>query len=277
MNNLLEVLPSNEIKFELVVGKTLERVLRLKNNNDTAVAFKVKTTAPKRYCVRPNCSVVQPGESVEVTIVMQPLKELPPSNQAVKDKFLIQGAKVLNGLAAASGDPKAVFDDVDKESIVDQKLTCAFEYPRNATDRPLAPVLEVASPLKPGAANTSGESFSPAVGGKGDDLGGQLVSEKRLSEKLARDLRDAKDRAAALERELSDERANNRDTLRALEEVQAKFVQLQAKSKSGGEKGGAEAGGVVAEKIAASPLNNMLLLVLVTLVCLLAMRVFMPQ
>lgn len=28
---------------------------------------------------------------------MQPLKELPPSNQAVKDKFLIQGAKVLNG------------------------------------------------------------------------------------------------------------------------------------------------------------------------------------
>lgn len=48
-----------------------------------------------------------------------------------------------------------VAQQVDKESIVDQKLTCAFEYPRNATDRPLAPVLEVASPLKPGAANTS--------------------------------------------------------------------------------------------------------------------------
>ncbi len=55
----------------VVVGQTLEKSLCLKNNSDYAVAFKVKTTAPKRYCVRPNSSVIKPHESMQVRIVMQ--------------------------------------------------------------------------------------------------------------------------------------------------------------------------------------------------------------
>jgi hypothetical protein len=50
----------------------------------------VKTTAPKRYCVRPNCCLVKAGEQVEVKIIMQALKEIPPPEQMWKDKFLIQ-------------------------------------------------------------------------------------------------------------------------------------------------------------------------------------------
>ena len=52
-------------------NKTLEKSLFLKNTSEYAVAFKVKTTAPKRYCVRPNSSVIKAHESVEVRIVMQ--------------------------------------------------------------------------------------------------------------------------------------------------------------------------------------------------------------
>ena len=55
----------------VVVGQTLEKSLVLKNNSDYAVAFKVKTTAPKRYCVRPNSSVIKAHESMQVRIVMQ--------------------------------------------------------------------------------------------------------------------------------------------------------------------------------------------------------------
>ena len=55
----------------VVVGQTLEKSLFLKNNSDYAVAFKVKTTAPKRYCVRPNSSVIKAHESIQVRIVMQ--------------------------------------------------------------------------------------------------------------------------------------------------------------------------------------------------------------
>ncbi|KAJ2238178.1 phosphatidylinositol-binding protein scs2, partial [Coemansia sp. RSA 455] len=53
-------------------------MLRLTNKNNSPVAFKVKTTAPKQYCVRPNAGRIEPGESVEVQVVLQPMKEEPP-------------------------------------------------------------------------------------------------------------------------------------------------------------------------------------------------------
>ena len=40
--------------------------LKLTNPTKRKVCFKVKTTAPKRYCVRPNSGFVEPHEVVEV-------------------------------------------------------------------------------------------------------------------------------------------------------------------------------------------------------------------
>ena len=40
--------------------------LKLSNPTAQTVAFKVKTTAPRHYCVKPNCGVVQPNQSVLV-------------------------------------------------------------------------------------------------------------------------------------------------------------------------------------------------------------------
>lgn len=40
--------------------------MSLKNPTDKKIAFKIKTTAPKKYCVRPNCGIVEPKSSVEI-------------------------------------------------------------------------------------------------------------------------------------------------------------------------------------------------------------------
>ena len=40
--------------------------LKLTNPTDKRVCFKVKTTAPKRYCVRPNSGLIEAGSSVTV-------------------------------------------------------------------------------------------------------------------------------------------------------------------------------------------------------------------
>ncbi|ODQ83241.1 hypothetical protein BABINDRAFT_159676 [Babjeviella inositovora NRRL Y-12698] len=61
----------------------------LKNNTDTVLAFKVKTTAPRLYCVRPNASVVAPGEQLDVSIILQGLEEEPAADFACRDKFLV--------------------------------------------------------------------------------------------------------------------------------------------------------------------------------------------
>lgn len=41
--------------------------LKLKNPSDRRVCFKVKTTAPRRYCVRPNSGVIDAGAAVNIS------------------------------------------------------------------------------------------------------------------------------------------------------------------------------------------------------------------
>lgn len=41
--------------------------LKLTNPTDRNVCFKVKTTAPRRYCVRPNSGIIDAGASVNVS------------------------------------------------------------------------------------------------------------------------------------------------------------------------------------------------------------------
>ena len=48
------------------LNKTLTEALTLKNDSDAKVAYQVKTTAPKRYCVRPNAGVLGPKETINV-------------------------------------------------------------------------------------------------------------------------------------------------------------------------------------------------------------------
>jgi len=40
--------------------------LQLRNTSDLPVAFKVKTTAPRQYCVKPNGGVINPNGSATV-------------------------------------------------------------------------------------------------------------------------------------------------------------------------------------------------------------------
>lgn len=40
--------------------------LKLTNPSNDTVLFKIKTTAPKKYCVRPNSGVLEPYSKVEI-------------------------------------------------------------------------------------------------------------------------------------------------------------------------------------------------------------------
>jgi hypothetical protein len=88
-NGPLRIYPL-ELKFRFEVRKQSPSSLQLCNPTDAPIAFKVKTTSPKKYCVRPNTGVVAPGQTQEVTVIMQAQKEAPPDLQNCKDKFLVQ-------------------------------------------------------------------------------------------------------------------------------------------------------------------------------------------
>ncbi|KAF8752499.1 VAMP-associated protein [Rhizoctonia solani] len=58
--------PSNQLGFNRPLTQIVRRTLTVTNHNDQPVAFKVKTTAPRLYCVRPNSGVIEPGDTVDV-------------------------------------------------------------------------------------------------------------------------------------------------------------------------------------------------------------------
>ncbi|KAG8476122.1 hypothetical protein CXB51_032912 [Gossypium anomalum] len=95
---LLSSEPS-ELKFPFELKKQISCSLQLSNKTDNYVAFKVKTTNPKKYCVRPNTGVVLPRSTCDVIVTMQAQKEAPPDMQC-RDKFLLQSVKVNDGLTA---------------------------------------------------------------------------------------------------------------------------------------------------------------------------------
>ncbi|GKD46352.1 vesicle-associated protein 1-2-like protein, partial [Tanacetum coccineum] len=87
-----------ELKFPFELNKQISSSLQLTNKTDNHVGFKVKTTNPKKYCVRPNTGVVLPQSTCEIIVTMQAQKDAPPDMQC-KDKFLLQSVVASPGAA----------------------------------------------------------------------------------------------------------------------------------------------------------------------------------
>ncbi|XWS38569.1 hypothetical protein CRYUN_Cryun19dG0142800 [Craigia yunnanensis] len=85
-----------ELKFPFELKKQISCSLQLSNKTDNYVAFKVKTTNPKKYCVRPNSGIVLPRSTCDVIVTMQAQKDAPPDMQC-RDKFLLQSVKANDG------------------------------------------------------------------------------------------------------------------------------------------------------------------------------------
>ncbi|XP_055737711.1 vesicle-associated membrane protein-associated protein A-like isoform X2 [Salvelinus fontinalis] len=97
--------------------------LKLKNPSDRKVCFKVKTTAPRRYCVRPNSGMIEPGATVTVSVMLQPFDYDP--NEKSKHKFMVQTIFA----PSTATDMDAVWKDATPDDFMDSKLRCVFELP----------------------------------------------------------------------------------------------------------------------------------------------------
>ncbi|KAL2458567.1 Vesicle-associated protein 2-2 [Forsythia ovata] len=92
---LVDIQPC-ELNFIFEVKKQSSCSVHLTNLSDQYVAFKVKTTSPKKYCVRPNVGIIKPNSTCDFTVTMQAQKSAPDDMQC-KDKFLIQHTIVPYG------------------------------------------------------------------------------------------------------------------------------------------------------------------------------------
>ncbi|PKA59572.1 Vesicle-associated protein 1-1 [Apostasia shenzhenica] len=125
-----------ELKFPFELRKQISCSLQLSNQSDDHIAFKVKTTNPKKYCVRPNNGIVLPRSTCDVVVTMQAQKEAPPDMQC-KDKFLVQSGIVDPGTLAKDITPE-MFSRESGNKVDEVKLRVIYISP----PQPPSPVHE---------------------------------------------------------------------------------------------------------------------------------------
>ncbi|EMD39894.1 hypothetical protein CERSUDRAFT_112147 [Gelatoporia subvermispora B] len=122
--------PGSALGFNRPLTQHVKRTLAITNPNAQPIAFKVKTTAPKLYCVRPNSGRVEPGETVEVQVMLQAMKEEPPLNAKCKDKFLIQSTPISPEKETMS--LQDIWNDAN-EDVHSQKIRVVYLPPEGQT------------------------------------------------------------------------------------------------------------------------------------------------
>ncbi|MCJ1243528.1 phosphatidylinositol-binding protein scs2 [Trapelia coarctata] len=116
-----------ELGFRRPFTHEVTRVLTIRNPNSDPVAFKVKTTAPKQYCVRPNSGRIEPGKDVEIQVLLQAMKEDPPLDARCRDKFLVQSVAISSDQDIYN--IAAIWQNIEKTaktSIQERKIRVSF-------------------------------------------------------------------------------------------------------------------------------------------------------
>ncbi|XP_077886570.1 vesicle-associated membrane protein-associated protein A isoform X3 [Ictidomys tridecemlineatus] len=134
-HHLVIKLGSQGILFQGPFTDVVTTNLKLRNPSDRKVCFKVKTTAPRRYCVRPNSGIIDPGSTVTVSVLgidprtlcmlvmLQPFDYDP--NEKSKHKFMVQTIFAPPN----TSDMEAVWKEAKPDELMDSKLRCVFEMP----------------------------------------------------------------------------------------------------------------------------------------------------
>ncbi|XP_020490085.1 motile sperm domain-containing protein 2 [Labrus bergylta] len=125
---LLDVSPAEELSFGS--GETEKRsLIILTNVTKNQVAFKVRTTAPEKYRVKPSSSSCEAGASVDIVVSLHGGSQASP-----QDRFLVMAAEMDN---AGSQELAQFWKEVPKAKIMEHRLRCHVLESAKLTMSPL--------------------------------------------------------------------------------------------------------------------------------------------
>jgi len=125
-DQVLIIDPPVELSFQGPFSQAVTSSMKLRNPSDRKVCFKIKTTAPKRYCVKPNSGVVDPSAEVQIAVSLQPFEYDPTEKN--KHKFMVQSMFAPDGEI----DQDKLWKEADSNEMMDSKLKCVFVMPPGA-------------------------------------------------------------------------------------------------------------------------------------------------
>jgi hypothetical protein len=154
----LELIPNGDLIFKGPFNVVSTTTLKLSNSGNERLAYKIKTTAPKRYCVKPNSGFLEPHNTTNIQgkilniffffwsfisqlVMLQP-QATGQQDDRTKHKFMVQWVGVPNNYSEDVENfvrleriffPKysTYFllkwkQDLSKLNVHDSKLKCIF-------------------------------------------------------------------------------------------------------------------------------------------------------
>ncbi|PIA15063.1 VAMP-associated protein [Coemansia reversa NRRL 1564] len=123
--------PGDALPFHGPFQRLTNTTLLLTNKNNGPVAFKVKTTAPKKYCVRPNAGRIESGDSIKIQITLQPIKEEISGDIKCRDKFLVQSIQISPEMdSMPTTELWAMVEREAKSAISEKRLRVRYVLPK---------------------------------------------------------------------------------------------------------------------------------------------------
>ncbi|XP_037368585.1 motile sperm domain-containing protein 2 isoform X1 [Talpa occidentalis] len=117
--HLLHISPAEELYFGSTDSGEKKTLIVLTNVTKNIVAFKVRTTAPEKYRVKPSNSSCDPGASVD--IVVSPHGGLTVSAQ---DRFLIMAAEMEHSSGTGTAELTQFWKEVPRNKVMEHRLRC---------------------------------------------------------------------------------------------------------------------------------------------------------
>jgi len=169
MSHVLVQPPS--LQFPLTLNKEVVQLLFVSNRSSRrTVTFKVKTTSPRRYSVRPTRGVLWPGDQEQITITLRALRKPPSDADDCRDRFKVLSLPLEDGQAVqlrevAQEQRRALLDGLwDSEEALAhasvKKVHCSFENPSPSS---CSPIPEERALSRPSSRDNVFESSPPSL------------------------------------------------------------------------------------------------------------------
>jgi len=137
-------------EFVFVRPSKLKIVLKLTNKSKGKITFKVKTTAPKQYSVRPNPGIIAAGGTFDVSVDMVKANEV--DIEKYQDGFLVQWMAVPEKFVESAEAIAKLWQQQKDENkkVPYTKIKCKLEEEKAAKSDPKPAIAPPAAEAKDG-------------------------------------------------------------------------------------------------------------------------------
>ncbi|KAM8975098.1 motile sperm domain-containing protein 2, partial [Pelodytes ibericus] len=162
---LLHISPADELHFGSKEIGERKCVIVLNNVTKNTVAFKVRTTAPDKYRVKPSNSSCEAGSTVDIVVSLHAAFVA-----SLQDRFLVMAAEMDQSGGTSAQDLAQFWKEVPRNKVMEHRLRC-----------------HVIEPIKPTTLSLKENSLNRSSPGNEDfnfKLSQLLESNRRLEEQI---------------------------------------------------------------------------------------------